>query len=363
MIWIVFALMTGAVVFCVLWPLARAPHGVSRRDGEIAFYKAQLAEIERDVARGVASPLDADGSRALAARRLLEADRTGKSIPPPSPWTRRWAAIAAIALIPAISLSIYLHIGNPDLPDEPLAARLNAPPGKMDVNVMLAKIERHLAKDPNDGRGWSVIAPVYLRLGRANKAADAYAHAIRALGDNASLETGLGTALVYANNGQIGDKARQAFQSALRLDPSAVAPQFYLGSAAEQVGDKAKAIAIWSKLLRHAPPGAPWASALKAQIAALKKKSVPNGAAAAIAALPPAQQAAAIRSMVGNLAARLAKNGGAVADWSRLIRAYVVLHETDKARKALQDARRNLESNPSAMTRLGVLAHQLGLES
>jgi cytochrome c-type biogenesis protein CcmE len=60
---------------------------------------------------------------------------------------------------------------------------------------------------------------------------------------------------------------------------------------------------------------------------------------AAIAAMPPAERETMIRGMVEGLAARLAANGGSLDEWSRLVRAYTVLHEPEKARLALGEVR------------------------
>ena len=68
-----------------------------------------------------------------------------------------------------------------------------------------------------------------------------------------------------------------------------------------------------------------------------------------------------IGGMVNRLATRLASNGGGVDEWSRLIRAYAVLHEADKAKAALADARRALAPDPNAVASLDALAHDLGL--
>jgi cytochrome c-type biogenesis protein CcmH len=69
-----------------------------------------------------------------------------------------------------------------------------------------------------------------------------------------------------------------------------------------------------------------------------------------------------IRAMVDGLAARLAQNGNDLEGWLRLVRSYAVLHETDKARTALVDAKRNLAGDPNAIARLETLARELGLE-
>ncbi len=75
-----------------------------------------------------------------------------------------------------------------------------------------------------------------------------------------------------------------------------------------------------------------------------------------------AAQSSAIQGMVDNLAARLAQNGQDVEGWLRLVRAYSVLHEEDKAKSALNDARRNLAADPAASARIEALARELGLE-
>ena len=382
MIWVVFAIMTGVAVLSVLWPLSRPARGSSRRDADVAFYQAQVAEIDRDVARGLASPADAEGARAQAGRRLLTTAQAGAAAAVASPLGRRIGALTALIVIPCLALGLYLYVGNPDFPDEPLSARLQAPPNKMDIGIAVARIEQHLAENPDDGRGWEIIAPVYLRLDRPTDAVRAFGNAIRLLGDSADRERELGEALTAAGDGQIDDRARAAFEAALRLDPKASAPRFYLGLAAEQVGDKARAADIWNKLLADAPPDAPWTPMVRAHMAALAGTApagtapegiAPEGtgpgpaaapkAAAAIAAMAPAQQSTAIRGMVAGLAKRLAQGGGPPDDWLRLIRAYSVLQEPDKARGALADARHNLASDAAALARLTSLAHELGLES
>ena len=85
--------------------------------------------------------------------------------------------------------------------------------------------------------------------------------------------------------------------------------------------------------------------------------------AAAVAAMPADQQQQMIHGMVDRLARRLKTNGGDIEGWLRLVRAYGVLQEQDKAKSALADARRNFASDDGAKKRLDELAHELGLES
>ena len=109
--------MTGVAVLGALWPLSRRR---SRADGEahaIAFHKAQLAEIDRDVERGQLPAAEAAGARAEAARRLIAASEAAKAPGADdarSSIRRRAAALIVIVLIPAArSASIFASAARP----------------------------------------------------------------------------------------------------------------------------------------------------------------------------------------------------------------------------------------------------------
>ncbi len=123
--------------------------------------------------------------------------------------------------------------------------------------------------------------------------------------------------------------------------------------------------------MAKAPPYMPWVKELREKIAAMSSEATPSQSEAnvprqsqeaAIAAMPAPEQNTAIRGMVDRLAARLAQNGQDIEGWLRLVRAYKVLNEADKARTALDEARRNLGNDPAATARIDALAHELGLE-
>jgi cytochrome c-type biogenesis protein CcmH len=373
--WFVFALLTGVAVLSIVWPLVRTPRGASRSAIDVAFYKDQLAAIDRDAAEGLVAATDAEGARAEAARRLLAV----ASAPPPAAAGRAalYAGIAACLFAPAAALGLYASVGHPDLPDLPLSARLDESPDRMDLMAAIAKIEAHLAQDPNDGRGYEVLAPVYMRLGRYDDAAKASEAALRLNGETPERLARFGEALVDAAGGEVTPLARHQFEAASARNAALPLARFYLGLAAAQDGDDARAKEIWTALLQDAPAGAPWAATVRQQLAALS--SAPSQAgeadaaarqgpaanpalAAKIQAMSGAEQSSAIHGMVDNLAARLAQNGQDVEGWLRLVRAYSVLHEEGKAKSALNDARRNLASDPSASARIDSLARELGLE-
>jgi cytochrome c-type biogenesis protein CcmH len=365
MLWVAFALMTGAAILCALWPLSRrrsAPEGQARA---VAFHKAQLAEIDRDVARGQLPPGEAAGARAEAARRLIAASDAAAATPGAdgAQARRRGAVVVIFLVVPAVTFGLYARFGSPNLPDQPILARAADFANTGDLGAALAKIEAHLIADPNDGRGFAVVAPVYMRLSRFDEAAKAYEAALRLQGDDARMRADYGEALTAAAGGVVTAQARAAFEQALAKQGDLPKARYYIGLAAEQDGDKPKAIALYRKLLDDAPASARWRAIVRGRLIALGAPAAATGEAAAIAALDPEAQQAAIRGMVENLAARLAQNGGDAQDWLRLIRAYCVLHDTDKARDAMARARKALAGNETAGRDLDALAQEFGLGS
>ena len=372
MIWIVFAALTAAAAMSVLLPLARARSaaGVARSEADVAFYEFEAASIARDLERGIIDEKEAEAARAEAARRLLATAAASPGKAASGQGARRAAAVIALATIALGGVGLYAFIGAPGYPDQPLLARRAAPPEQMDVMAAVAKIEAHLAKNPDDGRGHEIIAPVYMRIGRFGDAAKAWGEAIRVMGPTPQRETLLGESLIFANEGKVTPDAMMAFERALALDPAFPQARFYIGMAAEQAGETEKAKDVWSKLLAESEPGAPWVGVVRERLESIGWKApapqqggAPQGeAAAVIAAMPAADRDAAIRGMVDSLAARLAGDGKDPAGWLRLVRAYSVLKEPEKAKAALTDARRALDGDPAALRSLSDLARELGIE-
>lgn len=212
-LWFLLAMMTGAAVFAVLWPLGRR-HAALATGHEVRVYRDQLDEIARDQAAGRIGEAEAEAARIEVSRRLLGAAETGVTEPAASPlWRRRAVALSALIMVPVLSGGLYLALGSPSLPGQPLAARIN-PQGSLPIDQLVAQVEAHLEKSPQDGRGWEVIAPVYAQLGRYEDAARAWRNAVTYSGASAAREANLGEALAASAKGIVTAEAKQAFERA-----------------------------------------------------------------------------------------------------------------------------------------------------
>lgn len=365
MLWFVFALMTAAAIFAVLWPLGRAAR--PQRDGdETAVYRDQLAEIDRDVASGLINPPEAAAARVEVSRRLLAAADNPRGVPSGSNvGLRRVAAVIALLGLPLVAVGLYYPLGSPDLPDFPLAQRSRAPGATQSLDNLVTQVEQHLAANPADGRGWDILAPVLAKLGRMDDAIRAFRNSITYNGESAARRADLGEALVAAAGGVVTGEAKAEFVRAVALDANELKASYFLGLAAEQDGHNAEAASIWRVMLEKAPPNAPWRPLVQAALVRVGGAPVPalsNDAMAAAKDMSETDRSAMIRGMVERLATRLRQNGDDVEGWLRLVRAYMVLGDTDKARATSSDARQAVAKDPERLQQLNDGLKNLGLD-
>lgn len=362
--WFVFALMTAAAIFAVLAPLGL--RGRSQSQGsEATVYKDQLAEIDRDLAAGLIAAGEADAARTEIGRRLLVAADPKNNAPlQPSTPLRRVAAVVALVGLPAVALAVYLPLGSPRMPDFPLAARSRAPDAQP-LDGLVAQVEQHLDKNPTDGRGWSVLAPVLLRLGHYDEAVRAFRNSLTYNGESAERHADLGEALAAAANGVVTAEAKTEFERARALDADEVKAGYFLGLAAEQDGRKAEAATIWHAMLDKAAPDAPWRPLVQAALLRVGGPAVPALSEKTVAAakdMKPDDREAMIRGMVDRLATRLKQNGDDVDGWLRLVRAYLVMGDHEKAKSALMDARQAVANNAELLRQLNDGLKNLGVD-
>jgi cytochrome c-type biogenesis protein CcmH len=379
LLWFLFAVMAAAVVWAVTRPLlAGSADGAAAGETELAVYRDQLAEIVTERDQGLLGGAEAEAARVEVARRLIrtsEETSKPKTATGQSTWVRR-SALAAAAALPVLAIGIYVAVGSPALPGRPYAARIDAPVEQATAADLVAKVEAHLRKNPDDGRGWDVLAPVYMRMGDFQHAADAFERATGLLGESPGRLTGFARATVMMENGIVSEPARKAFEKLRKLKPDAVEPQVWLAIAREQDGDLAGAAAAYNALAATNPKE-PWHSLLEERIRGVNMKLVdtpavgvpqPSGDDAEggkpnFHTMTPEQRNAVIDKMVAGLATRLKSDPKDLAGWMQLVRSYVVLGRADDANAALAEARKNLADDKKALAQLQALAQVLGIDS
>ncbi|WP_425515713.1 c-type cytochrome biogenesis protein CcmI [Rhizobium laguerreae] len=368
--WILVAVMTAALAVILLYPLlpgAKAAENI--RAGEAAVYRDQLRELDRDLNGGLITPEEADYARAEIGRRLIavSADEPAETAKPPG--HHRFTEAVVLLVLPVLGLCLYLTTGRPDLPSQPLEARLENPGN--DVAVLITKAERHLAEKPDDGKGWDVLAPIYFRTMRVNDAQLAYRNAIRLLGPSPARLDGLAETLMAVSDGVVTEEARQVLEQSLTLEPDNPRARFYIALSMEQAGRSKEARQAFETLAKQSPADAPWLPLVNEHIAM-------NGGAKARVdpAAPgnPTQQDVAaaetmsagdrqqmIRGMVESLDAKLSEEPNNFEGWVRLVRSYAVLNDKDRAAGALKRGLAAFPPPGEQGRQLLALARELGI--
>ncbi|MCV6548234.1 MAG: c-type cytochrome biogenesis protein CcmI [Cohaesibacter sp.] len=386
MFWIFAGLLTALAIMVVLYPLSRKKKKLDSADAyDLTVYKSQLQEIEADVERGQIAASEADAARAEVARRLiytqdaLEAEKTAASS---NAGAIKISSLLALLIVPIVGGSLYYHMGKPDLSAQPLAQRLTKDPEQQTLIERVASVERVLKANPDDLRGWKLIAPIYLTMRRPDDAIRAYNNVVRLEGESAQNLSDLGEAMVVSEGGVVSQKAIDLFLQANKLDHIAPKPRFFLAIALGQQDKIAQAIEAWQGLIADSKPDSAWVPFAKNQIAALEKKraDAPQASQTTQQEVPltkgPTQEdidnaaqmdandrQAMIETMVSSLSERLETDGGTAEQWVQLIRAELVLKRPDKAAKTVQKALQALGSDVEGMEKIKAAARSLGLSA
>lgn len=372
--WVIAALLTLGASLAVLLPLSGTRRQAAA-DGahDLEVYRDQLSELDRDAARGLIQPAEAEQARAEIARRILKADkatRLASGATTSESKAMRTVGMAAVLAVPLVSWGIYAATGSPDLPSQPLSARLEKNPADSSVDELLARAEGHLVANPEDGRGWSVLAPIYARLGRYPEAVTAYRNAIRLSGATGALEAGLGESIAGAAGGTITADAQAALSRALELQPGEPKARFLLASALVQEGKIGEAMAGWQAMLAGLPGDSPWRAVVEQALAEGNRRMAAesgkgNGPSQdqidAASTMSVDDRGAMIEGMVASLDEKLRQNPNDPEGWTRLMRSYQVLGQPDAARDALKRGTAALGPGTPEALQLAELASTLGL--
>ncbi|MFC4670234.1 c-type cytochrome biogenesis protein CcmI [Seohaeicola nanhaiensis] len=372
---------------------------------DLAVYRGQLAEIDRDLARGVIGPEDADRVRAEIGRRVLAADAESQAATTAAaPKVTPLLAVALLVAIVTGSIALYSRLGVPGYPDLALKARIAAAetlrqtrpdqaaaeaqaPAAPPVNLgkeyldLVQKLRDTVAARPDDLDGQALLARHEAATGRMTAAYQAQRKVIALKGDAATAEDYalLADMLILAAGGYVSPEAEQALDAALGRDRSNGIARYYTGLMMAQTGRPDVAVRIWSQLLTDSTPDAPWVAPIRAEIAEAAARAgidfsplpplptVPTGPGPTAedvrnaAGMDAGDRQQMIEGMVQGLADRLARDGGPPEDWAKLINALGVLGQTDRARAIAAEARTAFAADPAALARIEDAARAAGV--
>lgn len=396
-----FIVLAGALAvitaLVLILPFLRTRADTSRAAYDAEAYRAQLREVDQDLARGILTEPEAKAAKIEISRRLLAAtdDADGEIAAPPTPSYLRTAIATAIAVgPPALAVLIYLAIGEAGRPDMPLEARTDLDaqmaqrPSQAQAETLLEQndlaplaaeadtpearnfiarideLEAFLLKNPDDVRGRRLLAGATASVGRYADSWRHYATLVESADEpDTELYGDLVETMVLAANGYVSPEAETATDAAIALDRSD--PRFihYKALALAQRGETEAAYARWSALLDSADPSTPWLPMVyrHARQAAeelgvtLSIRTAPGPSSEQVEAageMSDDDRRDMIEGMVSSLAARLAEDPDDLDGWLRLIRAYGVMGRDEDRATAIDMARTTFADDAAALARL-----------
>lgn len=405
-LWLILTLLMGGAALVILAPFFFG-NSAKETPTSLDVYKDQLAEIDRDKAQGLIDEAEAASARIEIERRILTAARADQApvqTVPPNWQYRMVTGVAAIVVLGSVGL--YAALGRPDLPSA--QSQAPAPDGQQtaqaagaqqaggEVDVLMKRLEKRLADNPNDPNGWRMLGWSYYNTGRYKDAVAAYRRAVDLQKDNPMLRALYGEALVKAADGVVTEAALATFEDVLAMNPKDERARFFKGMAKEQKGDNQGAIDEWLELYKIAPADAEWIDDLRSRIeetarqagidisarlaearprvgAAAAAYSAPAHPGAAVAPGPtaadienanqlkPEDRQAMVSSMVDRLASRLESSPKDPDGWIMLIRSRITMKDAEKARAALEKAKAVFADEPETQQRIVEAAQAMGL--
>lgn len=367
---------------------------------DVQVYRDQLAEVDRDLARGVLSESDAERTRTEVSRRLLAADSAASTHAAKGAQTgvATWGGLTLAAiLVTAGGLGLYGYLGQPQMGDMPLSERLedarasasdrlsqadfeaqipadNPPEPDPDLLNLVEQLRDVVKSRPDDLRGFQLLARNEAALGNYTRAHVAQSRIIELKGDAVTTNDYLALADYYmiAAQGYISPEAEAALAEASRREPQNGFARYYTGLLMMQTGRPDLTFRFWRSLLEEGPENAPWIAPIRANIEDLAwiagvryDPPAPRGPSVAdieaAESLTAQDRAAMIEGMVASLSDRLATEGGSAEEWAQLITALGVLGRTGDARDIWTEALDIFKAAPDSLTLINTAATNAGL--
>lgn len=263
---VVAAFLLPPLWFGLRTPKARA----DRKTANLAIFRDQLAELEREKAEGSLADGDFEQARQELQRRLLDdVGPATEDAPAASYAPSRKTAIALLLLLPILGLAFYSLLGNP----RALDPEQSAPKPQMtqeQIEGMVARLAERMKANPDDPKGWLMLARSYKSMGRYADSVDAFSKAEALVNTEPDLLAAYAETIAMAEGKGLKGKPTQLVEQALKLDPKHAHSLFLAGAAAMERGDNKQGVAYWEALLPQVEPGSDIEQMLRSGIDKMK---------------------------------------------------------------------------------------------
>ena len=402
--WLSIAIILTFV--CVIFYQTLKKNAVQKEENaDFRFYKSQLSEIERDIAKGAISPEEAEQLKIEISRRILKnKNQSLLKFSFQSTNSRLKFAILLGALPSFLAFALYSSLGSFGYFDFSQKNRIeaakllkdtrpsqqeawdalsdvktiNTPEGEM--GEIITKLRKISQERPNDIVGLRYLIRTEASLNNFENAAVAQMSLVKLLGEQVLTEDlyQLAELMVISLNGYVSPEAEALFRKVLSQDDDNGGALYYLGLMYANLDRPDLSFEIWRKLLNRGPDDAPWVPLIRQQIMEVawragknryelppKTIKTPNGPTQADIEASNDMTADERREMISNmvegLANRLASEGGTSDEWVRLIKALSVLGDSDRVKKIWAEALNIYKNSPADLRVINDIANEIGI--
>jgi cytochrome c-type biogenesis protein CcmH len=263
------ALLLILVLVLLLRPLffPAKESATSRRQMNAAIYREELDKLEADRLAGRVDSANYDQTHAEMRQRLSQdTDEADDLAVLGSP---KKTIIGICLFVALLSAGIYFYFGEASRISDKSAEQST---NQESVEKMVSEFAAKMEKDPDNLKGWAMLARSYRILGRNTDAANAYARAGSFVDSDPQLLADYADVLAANANGNFAGKPQQLINKALILDPNNLLALWLSGTAALNAQNYKAAVQTWEKLAKQLPPDTDEARAIAASIAEARSK-------------------------------------------------------------------------------------------
>lgn len=265
------AVMIVVTLLFLLWPLLRGRSQAGDiRQARYALHERILAELDDDLRDGRLSESDHHSAHQEAQARLISEMGTADSVAEKQlDLPAKKLAIILLTLIPLAAGGLYMQLGTPTALDPMTRQRPDIGPNE--IAGMVKKLEARMALEPNDTKGWLMLARSYRAQARYAEAVTAYEKAWPELQKDAG-ELARFAGVLAIEKTSFAGRPTELLVKSLSINASEPDALMLAGSAAVERGDIAAAVEWWNKLLALLEPGSEDEVWLKEEIRVIKEK-------------------------------------------------------------------------------------------
>lgn len=296
-----FWAIAAALLLLAMWMVAgalwrkpaRSAAAQSASQSNLALLRAQLQQVDLDLAQGRLDTAQHQAARTEVERRVLEEESV--ALAPERDGSPRATMLLLLVAVPVLVLGLYALVGSPQaLAPAPLAAR--GEPSPQDVEAMIAKLAERMEKQPPgnvaDTEGWVMLGRSYAVMQRYPEASRAFARALQLMPGDAQILVDQADVLAMQQGGNLQGEPLRLIELALTNNPNSLKGLALAGTAAFERRDYAVAIDYWTRARATAPPDSEFMRSLEQSIAEARAAGGSSMAAAGPSAVPAASASA-----------------------------------------------------------------------